>query len=456
MFYRTWIIALSFATLLLATGNAWAADVAKLLFAQGMVTVRNATGAVRVVAKGSALAEGDTVATAPQGFAVVEYTDGAKITLRPDSTLTINQYNQNAVVHTLVKGGLRSVTGAIGKANPAAVKYQAGTATLGIRGTTFDARLCQNAGECDIDKGGVIARVIFSKGDVQASGRVLAKGAGIAAGDVVTTGAASVAVLAFVDGSKVSLAPGSSFSVKNWLYKQGDAGKAMLQLIKGAVRVATGSIGKSNPAGYQVQVATAVIGVRGTGFDLDCHAECADTLKLEERPASEAQADGNVLPVRQGNRLYAYVWEGAIDITTGKFSQLVSQGQMLAVEVNTGRSQFLPRPPVFMPGEEVPRPDQTPGTFNDTQDLPPGLYAWVRSGLVTLEQGGSTVLITPGESAFAHMNGLPPITLPRVPAPLVDDQTPYPETFDQLTTILQMRSQLRSSFITPPAQCTIR
>jgi hypothetical protein len=66
------------------------------------------------------------------------------------------------------------------------------------------------------------------------------------------------------------------------------------------------------------------------------------------------------------------------------------------------------------------------------------------------------VLITPGESAFAHMNGLPPITLPRVPAPLVDDQTPYPETFDQLTTILQMRSQLRNSFITPPAQCTIR
>jgi hypothetical protein len=43
----------------------------------------------------------------------------------------------------LVKGGLRVVTGLFGKRNPSGVKFQTATATIGIRGTEFDARLCE-------------------------------------------------------------------------------------------------------------------------------------------------------------------------------------------------------------------------------------------------------------------------------------------------------------------------
>ena len=44
----------------------------------------------------------------------------------------------------LLKGGLRVATGLIGKRNPAAVSFSTPTATIGIRGTEFDARLCED------------------------------------------------------------------------------------------------------------------------------------------------------------------------------------------------------------------------------------------------------------------------------------------------------------------------
>ena len=54
-------------------------------------------------------------------------------------------------------------------------------------------------------------------------------------------------------------------------------------------------------------------------------------------------------------------------------------------------------------------PDQTPGTFNDTQDLPPGLYAWVRSGLVTLEQGRARLIPLTEAACTAMVAHLPSV-----------------------------------------------
>ncbi|MFH1603216.1 MAG: hypothetical protein ABIH03_04850, partial [Pseudomonadota bacterium] len=44
----------------------------------------------------------------------------------------------------MLRGGLRSVTGLIGKRNRDAVKVSTTTATIGIRGTHFGALMCQN------------------------------------------------------------------------------------------------------------------------------------------------------------------------------------------------------------------------------------------------------------------------------------------------------------------------
>lgn len=431
-------------------------DVANLLFSQGIVTVKATDGSLRIAAKGSELAIGDVVSTDGKGFAVIQYVDGAKTTLRPSSTLRINRYSDASVSHSLLQGGIRSVTGAIGKANPERVTYQTATATLGIRGTTFDARLCQTSGDCTGPAMDAVARVILVRGEAMAGGRVLAKGAGIAVGDTVTTAGASIVVLAFADGSKISIAPSSSFSVKEWLYKQGEAGRALLQLVKGAARVATGQIGKQHPESYKVHVATAVVGIRGTGFDLDCYDQCASKLRLLD-DAEQTQQVGNPSVPQQGQALFAYVWKGAVDVSAGKYQQLVLAGQVLAMRPDTGASQYLATLPGFMASNDVPRPDDVPGSFEDTEEeLAPGLYSWVRTGEVELSQSGVGVRVLPGEAAFAPINGSPPVKLNRVPAALADDNAPYPETFDELATLMQLRTQVRSQFVASPAQCTIR
>ena len=53
-------------------------------------------------------------------------------------------YNIYNIVISMFKGGLRAVTGLVGKRSKEKVKFATETATIGIRGTNFGALLCQN------------------------------------------------------------------------------------------------------------------------------------------------------------------------------------------------------------------------------------------------------------------------------------------------------------------------
>src|SRR5207248_2244144 len=80
-------------------------------------------------------------------FAQVKFTDGGQITLRPNSQVKIETYafndqkpQEDNFAYALLKGGLRAVTGLIGKrGNRDAYKLNTATATVGIRGTDFVA-----------------------------------------------------------------------------------------------------------------------------------------------------------------------------------------------------------------------------------------------------------------------------------------------------------------------------
>jgi hypothetical protein len=97
---------------------------------------------------------GDQLTTDQGSYAQVTFADGAQILLRPNTRITIDQYSyiednaeRDNFAYRLLKGGIRAVTGFIGKrSNPDA--YKAGTliATIGVRGTVLDALLCQ--GDC--------------------------------------------------------------------------------------------------------------------------------------------------------------------------------------------------------------------------------------------------------------------------------------------------------------------
>ena len=117
----------------------------------GTLSVRKADGSVRILSQKSSIESGDTINTERDSYAQVRFSDGAQLTLKPNSAVKIEDFKfaeekpeNDSFLYSLVKGGLRAVTGIVGKRSRD--KYQLGTATatIGIRGTTFSADDCVN------------------------------------------------------------------------------------------------------------------------------------------------------------------------------------------------------------------------------------------------------------------------------------------------------------------------
>ena len=138
--------------LLASIGSAWAQGTITHL--SGPISVIKADGSRVEGASGLSLAVGDTVLSGAAGFARIEMTDKAELVVRPNTQLKIERYtfevdrpNADDSVLSVLKGGLRTVTGLIGKRGKQdAYQLKTTTATIGIRGTQFDMRLC--AGDC--------------------------------------------------------------------------------------------------------------------------------------------------------------------------------------------------------------------------------------------------------------------------------------------------------------------
>jgi len=96
----------------------------------------------RTLRKGDAVNQGEIIATGAMSSIVLRFADGQIAALSANSRMAINNYVYNAaepaksnVLLSLLNGGMRAVTGLIGKARPQAVAFRAGNATIGIRGT---------------------------------------------------------------------------------------------------------------------------------------------------------------------------------------------------------------------------------------------------------------------------------------------------------------------------------
>lgn len=99
-------------------------------------------GAARNLRTGDAVNAGETISTGPNSRLALRFDDGQLVSLTSNSSFRIDTYTYNrtepersSVLLSLLSGGMRAITGAIGKARPQAVAYRAGNATIGIRGT---------------------------------------------------------------------------------------------------------------------------------------------------------------------------------------------------------------------------------------------------------------------------------------------------------------------------------
>lgn len=124
-------------------GMAWAQEAATTAFASAGVVAIQADGTKRVLTRGDEIRAGETVDTGG-GRAQLRFTDGAMVSLQPQTQFRIDAYEFKAQADgsekgffSLLKGALRTITGAIGKKDRMAYRLDTAVATIGIRGTSF-------------------------------------------------------------------------------------------------------------------------------------------------------------------------------------------------------------------------------------------------------------------------------------------------------------------------------
>ena len=111
------------------------------------------------------------------------------------------------------------------------------------------------------------------KGDVKAgpvgqTARTVAVDQRLTPGTAVVTGADAQAVLRFDDGQQVVLNQNTEFRIVDFRYESSDSNvdRTVFDLIKGALRMASGAIAGRNRQVVALRTPQATIGIRGTDF----------------------------------------------------------------------------------------------------------------------------------------------------------------------------------------------
>lgn len=115
-------------------------------FVIGEVVAVAPDGIQRSLAKGAVINAGDAINTAAGARAQIRFSDGGFVSLQPNSQFRVDEYQYENKADgnekgffSLLKGGLRAITGAIGRTNRNTYRVATKAATIGIRGTGYNA-----------------------------------------------------------------------------------------------------------------------------------------------------------------------------------------------------------------------------------------------------------------------------------------------------------------------------
>ena len=114
-------------------------------FTVGEVNVRRTDGQTDTLVKGKDIESGQAIVTGPTGRAQVKFSDGGLVSLQPNTEFKIANYvdqaspKEDRFLVDLLRGSMRAITGLIGKRNRENYKVTTQTATIGIRGSGFNA-----------------------------------------------------------------------------------------------------------------------------------------------------------------------------------------------------------------------------------------------------------------------------------------------------------------------------
>jgi hypothetical protein len=183
----------------------------------------------------------------------------------------------------------------------------------------------------------------------------------------------------------------------------------LVTLLQGSMRALTGLIGKANNRNVGFSTATATIGIRGTGLDMDCSTTAACSF---------------------------FTWLGTIEVKpNGETAlQVLQAGQGLYV----GRDGMRPLTAPTL--NELPRPDTVPVNVQQlfsAGDVAPdeeGLFVFVRDGHIQITSNKEVLDLGRGETGFAGNDGrtgrpfntplfiqFDPVPMPNSPNPMLNN-----------------------------------
>lgn len=131
------------------SSGAFAAGAGTVTHLSGSLSAQR-DGSARILSQRSEVNPGDVLTTERDSYAQINFTDGSSMTLRPNSSVKVEAYSfakdkpqEDNMFLRLVKGGLRTVTGLIGRrGNQDGYKIGTNQATIGIRGSSGDTLEC--------------------------------------------------------------------------------------------------------------------------------------------------------------------------------------------------------------------------------------------------------------------------------------------------------------------------
>jgi hypothetical protein len=120
----------------------------------GSLLAARQNGRKVVLGLNSPVEAGDILHTDTAAWASIRFNDGGTVVIKPDSRFQVREFEfrendaaADKAVFVLLKGGLRALTGLIGKRNRlGSYSMRTPTATIGIRGTGYGLQYCVDGG----------------------------------------------------------------------------------------------------------------------------------------------------------------------------------------------------------------------------------------------------------------------------------------------------------------------
>lgn len=147
MIRTRWLIGM--ALLATAVGAQAAETIGRVLVAVGEVSALRGGREIRLQTT-SLIEAGDRVRTGAASNAQIRLTDESIVALRPETEFVFTEYRypskddgSERAFFRLLKGGLRTITGLVGRRNHQNYGIETATATIGIRGTHYVLMLCE-------------------------------------------------------------------------------------------------------------------------------------------------------------------------------------------------------------------------------------------------------------------------------------------------------------------------